>query len=334
MLDETHLAKALQATGDQTAASPRGLYDQAAKEIVADRQILARIVKECVAEAAPYSEAQLEQLIPADLRISAVSVGRDEAAADPGTVRQENTEDGSVHEGTVHFDILFTLELPDAEGPVLLLINVEVQNSTDLPYPLARRAMVYASRLVGRQGTDYANCKKVYSVWIVSNPQKKDENTLVKLVTARQLKDGSFVAAPEAAQVAEVWFLNLGERDDQRLTSALLGMLDTVFSTGLTAGEKRRQLQERFGLRMTAAMTRNLEDMQNMELAIEARAREKWMAKGMVKGIMQTALAFRGTRTMIMDQLIPVFHGNRQEAEQALNSYIQEHPEEAAYLED
>ena len=36
----------------------------------------------------------------------------------------------------------------------------------------------------------------------------------------------------------------------------------------------------------------------------------------------------------IMEQLIPIFHGNRQEAEQALNSYIQEHPEEAAYLED
>ena len=36
----------------------------------------------------------------------------------------------------------------------------------------------------------------------------------------------------------------------------------------------------------------------------------------------------------IMEQLIPIFHGNRQEAEQALNSYIQEYPEEAAYLED
>ena len=152
--------------------------------------------------------------------------------------------------------------------------------------------------------------------------------------------------ALEAAQVAEVWFLNLGERDDQRRTPALLGMLDTAFSTGLTAAEKRRQLQERFGLRMTAAMTRNLEDMQNMELAIEARAREKWMAiglaeglaegrsEGLAKGIIQMGLRVRCTRPQIMEQLVSAFNGDQQEAEQALNSDIQEHPEEAAYLED
>ena len=140
--------------------------------------------------------------------------------------------------------------------------------------------------------------------------------------------------APEAAQAAEVWFLNLGERDDRRRTPALLGMLDTAFSTGLTAAEKRRQLQERFGLRMTAATTRNLEDMQNMELAIEARAREKWMAIGLAKGIIQMGLRVRCTRPQIMEQLVSAFNGDQQEAEQALNSYIQEHPEEAAYLED
>ena len=337
MTDKTHLAKALQASENQTTSRLRGLYDQAAKRIVSDRQILARIVKACVAEAAAYSEAELEKMIPADIQISTVCVDREDAAADPGTVRQENTEDGSVYEGTVRFDILFTLDLPDTDGPVLLIINVEVQNRTNLPYPLERRGMVYASRLVGRQGTDYSNCKKVYSIWIVSDPQKKEEeNTMVKLVIAKQHEDSSFSAAPEAAQVAEVWFLNLGDPDDQQLNSALLKMLDTAFSSKLKAAEKQSVLQEKFGLHMTTEMTENLEEMQNMELAIEARAREtghaEGKAEGKAEGLIQMGLALKGTRRVIMEQLVPFFHGNVQEAGNVLDRYIREHPEAGAYL--
>ncbi|MBD5560465.1 MAG: hypothetical protein HDQ87_08960, partial [Clostridia bacterium] len=285
MIGETHIAKAIRANEGRSLKKLRGMLDQVSKNITADRQILARIVKECVEEAASLSVTEIEQLIPGDIQINAVPISRDDAAADPGIVRQENTEDGTADEGTVRFDILFTLKIPGESEPILLIINVEVQNRTDLPYPLERRAVIYADRLVGRQGTDYGNCKKVYSIWIVNGPRKEMENTVMRLVTASQTGPESFEAAPEAAQVSEVWFLNLGEPDDRQLGSSLLGLLDVVFSNTIAADEKIQALKDVYGLQMTTEMSDNLEVLQEMELAIEARAWDKGRAVGKEEGI-------------------------------------------------
>ena len=65
-----------------------------------------------------------------------------------------------------------------------------------------------------------------------------------------------------------------------------------------------------------------------------AEGRSEGLAKGMAKGIIQMGLRVRCTRPQIMEQLVSAFNGDQQEAEQALNSYIQKHPEEAACLED
>ena len=246
MVKRTHLGNVVAASGDQTLQGMRGLLDQASKSIVADRQILARIVKNCVPEAKRFSIEELEQLIPANLTIGKVPVERDPAAADPGVVRQENTEDGTIREGTVHFDILFTLELPGSKSPILLIINVEVQNRRDLPYPLERRAEIYAARLVSRQGTDYANCSKVYSIWLVSGPQKKtEENTIKRYVTAEKLPDGTYADAPEGAQISEVMFLNLGDPGDEKLKSEFLRMLDIVFSGNSPEHHARPRVEEK-----------------------------------------------------------------------------------------
>ena len=238
MITETHLRKALRAAQGQTTQALKGYLDQASKRIICDRQVLARIVKECVKEAASFPIAELEKLIPGDIQVSDAFVDRFEAEAqkqDPGPVHQENTEDGTVSEGTVRFDILFTLELPGEKAPILLVINVEIQNRANLPYPLPARGADYACRLVSRQGTDYRNLKKVYSVWIVTDPQgKAPKNTSSQLVIAeRDPESGMLREAPAAAQVFEVWMLYLGSPEDGNLKSSLLRMLDVIFTQKL-----------------------------------------------------------------------------------------------------
>ncbi|MBD5558779.1 MAG: hypothetical protein HDQ87_00230 [Clostridia bacterium] len=341
MISETHIAKAIRASEGKSLRAMRGALDQVSKSIAADRQILARIVKECVVEAASLSVREIEQLIPGDVQINAVPVSREDAAADPGGVRQDNTEDGTADEGTVRFDILFTLRLPSEREPILLIVNVKVQNRTNLPYPLERRAVIYADRLVGRQGTDYRNCKKVYSIWIVSGPRKQMENTVMRLVTARQTGPDSFEAAPEAAQVSEVWFLNLGEPDDEQLESSLLGLLDVVFSNTIAADQKIQTLKNLYSLRTTAEMADNLEVMQNMELAIEARAWDKGRAEGRVEGrdqgkIEATLLAAK-TLKMSPDAILPLlalnFDGDTEKAQRLLDDYLKTHPADQQYMQ-
>ena len=274
-MPKTYLAKAMEATQGQSPQSLRGLFDQAAKKVIAAREVLARIVKDCVAEAASYLVEELEDLIPGQVRISTTPIHRDdeEAAgrADPGAVHQDNTEDGTITEGTVRFDILFTLHLPGVE-PILLIINVEIQNRQTLPYPLKSRAVDYACRLVSRQGVDYGNFSKVYSIWIVTDPQEdKLANTTETLVIAERKEDGSLQPASEDAGLFEVQLLYLGE-PEENLGTSLHRMLDIIFTTQMGVEDKKKQLAALFDLQTTDEVSENMENILNTELALETRA--------------------------------------------------------------
>lgn len=75
-----------------------------------------------------------------------------------------NTEDISLKEGEVSFDVMVTCNLSNK-----LYIEVEGQKGTDyLEYPLTNRATYYLGRLISRQKmiefqhSDYQNLRKSY----------------------------------------------------------------------------------------------------------------------------------------------------------------------------
>ena len=74
------------------------------------------------------------------------------------------------------YDIRFTALAPATGEPIRLIINLEAQNEFHPGYPLIKRALYYVSRLISAQhGTEfthghYEKIKKVYSIWICSQP--------------------------------------------------------------------------------------------------------------------------------------------------------------------
>ena len=197
--------------------------------------------------------------------------------------------------------------------------------------------MIYASRLVSRQGTDYATCSKVYSIWIVSNPENKEaENTAVRLVVAQKHPDGSYTDAPDSARMIEIWFLNLGDPDDERLSSPLLHMLDVAFSEKITAQKKIKTLRDELGLRMSTQITGNLEAMRDMELAIEKRAREEGRKGGVDEGIVRATLNMARIADLpaaaVPALMNANFDGDSERAQRALEAYLRDHPEETDWL--
>ena len=52
-----------------------------------------------------------------------------------------DTEDKSVREGTVTYDIRFRAIVPDSEEQIALIINVEAQNDFYPGYPLIKRGI-------------------------------------------------------------------------------------------------------------------------------------------------------------------------------------------------
>ena len=124
--------------------------------------------------------------------VSVEEIARDYIEGEPGIasvplrsgpfVRGMATEDASMSEESVFYDIRYVASAPSEDGLIGLIINVEGQNRFHPGYPLVKRGIYYCSRMLAAEyGTEFSNAhyehlKKVYSVWICPNPPAVREN--------------------------------------------------------------------------------------------------------------------------------------------------------------
>lgn len=120
---KTTIAQGLHVTDDSAG------YDAACKRVLSEKAILARIMKSCLEE---YKDCDVndiaEKYIEGQPQVSAVPVLPDEGGT---VISGMDTEDKSVREGTVTYDIRFRAIVPDSEEQIALIINVEAQNDPE-----------------------------------------------------------------------------------------------------------------------------------------------------------------------------------------------------------
>ena len=160
----------LSETIDNTTLAAR--YDASVKEILADKQVLARILKYTLEECA---DLEIDDIIlnisnPEIAKVNVDAVKKELLTKVP----MEAQEDYSFWEGKIYFDIRFIYYLKQNEL-IKILVNIEAQKSTDpgkLGYHLDNRILYYLARMVSSQkheeftGSDYDNLKAVRSIWI------------------------------------------------------------------------------------------------------------------------------------------------------------------------
>ena len=123
--------------------------DQAVKNILAYKPLLARIFKEVVAECRDMEVEEIERCIEGEVLISKVYV--DGGLTNAGErIDGLNTESYLNAEGLDRFDIRTYLRLPGSQKPehVKLLINVEAQNEDKPGYDISLRALFYCCRMI------------------------------------------------------------------------------------------------------------------------------------------------------------------------------------------
>ena len=146
-------------------------YDKTCKQLMANRQLLARLLKGFVPEFrdCPLEAIENEYIEPESIRADAVPVERNLS-----NIEGLNTEDATANEGTVRYDVLFNAISPEEGGRIIvgLRMNVELQNDYYPGYPLEKRALYYCARNLSSQfgtiteQTDYGKLVKVYSIWL------------------------------------------------------------------------------------------------------------------------------------------------------------------------
>lgn len=250
-------------------------YDEACKKVLANKIILAWILKSCVKEYYNYSVEDIaEKYIEGEPIVSGVAVHADETAE---FVAGMNTEDTTIKEGTVTFDIKFKTILPDTKETAEMIMNVEAQNNFYPGYPIVKRGIYYASRMISSQyetvfsNSEYQKIKKVYSIWLCPNPAEYRKNTIMSYHMTEEAISGYVKEKEENYDLITVVMVCLGGRNKEGY-SGLLKMLDVLLSGDTAPDEKKRTLREEFGIAMTKKLEGDVQSMCNLSKGVYDRA--------------------------------------------------------------
>lgn len=279
---ETTIAQGLHITDDSAG------YDAACKRVLSEKSILARIMKSCLEE---YRDCDVEDIagkyIEGQPQVSAVPVLPDEGGT---VISGMDTEDKSILEGTVTYDIRFRAIVPGSEDRISLIVNIEAQNDFYPGYPLIKRAVFYCCRMISSQygreftASHYEKVKKVYSIWICMNPPKNRENTITRYRLVEEHLVGEATEPVKNYDLLSIIMLCLGGPDGKNY-NGVLRMLDVLLGSETSEAEKRQILQDDYGIQMTQNMGREVSVMCNLSKGVEEKGMAKGIAKGMEKGM-------------------------------------------------
>ena len=279
MRAESTLAKMISTAGEKAA------YDNACKRLLANKIILAWIMKSCLEE---YRDCGISEIaskyIEGEAQISEAAVHPDEEA-ESLQITGLNTEDSTINEGTVTYDIRFRAIVPDTGERISLIINVEAQNDFYPGYPIVKRNLYYCCRLVSSQyGAEFTNShyekiKKVYSIFICMNPPNYRKNTINQYSIQEENLIGEFGENVEYYDLLTGIIICLGDVEDEM--TGILKFLEVLLSSERSPKEKREILQEEFNIKMTQELEREVSEMCNLSEGVE----QKGIAKGITASI-------------------------------------------------
>lgn len=260
---ETYISKTLSALGDGVAK-----VDEKIKALLADKQILARILKYSVEEFKEYDILEIinriEEVeileVPVDAGLSYKSKN------EFGKISGSNTEDNVPGEGVIYYDIRFNVT--KGKKRIKVLINIEAQATTSvsrLGYHIENRMTYYLSRMISAQkeqeffGSDYDKIKEVISIWICMDA-RKNEDSIIEYQLRPEVKFGENIHPEEINLLKGILIKIRGRKNMTQSKNKLIEMLEYVIADH-SVEEKKNHLKNECGVEMTKELERKVEAM-------------------------------------------------------------------------
>ena len=272
------------------AAEAQARLDAVCKRLLSEKIILAWIMKSCLEE---YRNCTVEEIagqyIEGEPEVSRVPLAPDAAN---GRIRGLNTEDTTMTESRVTYDVRFYALLPGSGEKVRMIINVEGQNRDYPGYPLVKRGVYYGGRQLSSQfgveftHADYGKVKKVCSIWVCFNPAQIRQNTVARYTLREEVLAGDYREKPENYDLLTVVMLYLGQEQSET-DSDILRLLNVLFGTESDAARKKAYLSSEFGIPMTEKMNREVSEMCNYSEGILSKGWNKGWEQGKKEGMQQ-----------------------------------------------
>ena len=224
------------------------------------------------------------------IQIAQTAVNPDEVTDSQGEqIEGSKTEDSTIKEGTVTYDIRFYAVVPRTAETIKLILNVEAQSDFYPGYPIIKRGLYYCSRMISSQyGVEFTNghyekIRKAISIWICADPPKYRENTITRYAVQEENVVGDIVEKRENYDLITAVIVCLGNEEDDKYTG-ILRLLEVLLSSERKPDEKKRILQDDFNIKMTRELESEVLLMCNLSKGIE----EKGIKEGIKEGILSS----------------------------------------------
>ena len=284
--------------------------DAACKQVLSEKQILSHILHDYVDEFSKTSPQEIAQrCFEGDPRVGTDPVGRSDS------VRALSNEDAAPLEGGVSFDVRFEAYTPDSldladKDLVCVEVDVEAQNNFYPGYPLLKRGVFYAGRLLSLQGGDvvthshYELVRKAVSVWICAHPPKKYAGTVTSFSLQPSQLIGNEEFNPDHFDLVQVILVCLNDRDPGS-SKGTLGMLEVLFAAHIDARQKIRMLKEGYGIMMSDGFSKKVSDMCNLSVGYYEEGVREGREQGLKQGREGERAAFlQVAATMVRDGVL------------------------------
>ena len=270
-------------------------YDEHVKKLLANKKTLAWILKYSAVEYKDCTINEIVGFIEGTPEISSVGVDNGFTAQ---SIKGNPNEDIIINEGMITYDLRFEALAPGTDDEYIqLIINIEAQNKFNPGYPLLKRAVYYCSRMISAQkglefeNSEYNKIKKVYSIWVCTNPPKTHKNTITRYKISEENVIGSVKEDIPHYDLMNIVMLCLGSSDN--IEDNALGMLNTLLSDTMSSSERIEILDKKFDFDMSPDDEKEVSDMCNVSRGVYdkgmdrgiALGRKEGMALGMDKGI-------------------------------------------------
>lgn len=250
---------------DLNIISGKEAYDKEVKTLLANRQVLAIILKAVVNE---FQNMELSDIVTC---IETPEVG--ERKVHPGQTNKKiygkANENNIIGEGMVTFDIIFDVYIPAKDDTVKMIINIEAQRENNPGYELVTRGIYYTAREISSQygreftNSEYNNIKKVYSIWICVSPDTKRMDGITKYSIEEEAVYHEAKVRKEVYDKLCVVMIYLKKNLEEE-SEYIINFLSVLLSEKIDYDRKVCILEKDLGLTMTEEMKEEVNNMCNL----------------------------------------------------------------------
>ena len=132
--------------------------------------------------------------------------------------------------------------------------------------------------------SEYGKIRKVYSIWVCTHPTKEFQNTLIRYSIRPEQLIGNAVEKSENYDLMSVVMICLGKPGTEN-HKGILKFMEVLLSSTRSGSEKKKILEEEFGVAMSEELEREVLEVCNLSQGVRAEGREEGRQEGRIEGI-------------------------------------------------